>query len=260
MQKPGQRNSRELSGKSALVTGASQHIGAAIAVRFAQAGADVVVHFRGKPDEAASVVDAIREGGSNALALHAELTDAAEVAGLIDEAVAAFGKLDILVNNAGSFPTGAFLELSHADWQAMHQSNVDSAFLCSQAAARHMKGRGRGAIVNVASISALSPGREHSHYNSAKASLVMLTRSAAQELGEFGIRVNAVSPGVINRAGIRRDWPDGVRRWEARVPLKRMGEPEDVADACLFLASDAARWISGQNLVVDGGMLATSIF
>lgn len=260
MRVPTHKDLLDLHGKSALVTGASQHIGAAIALRLAEAGAHVVVHYRSKAAAADEVVAAIKESGGEATALAAELSDPSQVASLVQDSIASCGGLDILVNNAGSFPVGAFLELSLADWRAMQQSNVDSAFLCMQEAARHMKTRSGGAIINIASIAAVSPGPEHSHYNSAKAAMVMLTRSAAQELGSFGIRVNAVSPGVINRSGIREQWPDGVSRWEARAPLQRMGEPEDVADACLFMASDASRWISGHNLVVDGGMTAASIY
>lgn len=250
----------ELAGKSALVTGASQHIGAAIARRLALAGAKVAVHYRSRAKEAGAVAKGIRQHGGDALALSAELTDPEQVAALLQDTVAAHGGIDILVNNAGAFPTGPFLELGYDDWLAMQRANVDSVFLCMQEAARYMKANGGGAVVNIASIAALSPGPEHSHYNSAKAAVVMLTRSAAQELGRFGIRVNAVSPGVINRDGIREQWPDGVQRWEARAPLKRMGEPRDVADACLFLVADASRWITGHNLVVDGGMLAASIY
>jgi glucose 1-dehydrogenase/3-oxoacyl-[acyl-carrier protein] reductase len=123
-----------------------------------------------------------------------------------------------------------------------------------------MKENGGGAIVNIGSTSALNPGIDHSHYNSAKAAVLMLTRSAAQELGQFNIRVNTVSPGLIAREGIREAWSDGVNRWESTAPLGRMGEPEDVADACLFFASPAARWITGQNLVLDGGVLCSMIY
>ena len=132
--------------------------------------------------------------------------------------------------------------------------------LCTQAAARHMITTNRGAIVNIGSTSALNPGTDHAHYNSAKAAVIMLTRSAAQELAPYGIRVNAVSPGLIARPGIKDHWPEGVARWENKAPLGRMGEPEDVADACLFLASPAARWITAQNLVLDGGVLSSMIY
>ncbi|HEX7718622.1 MAG TPA: SDR family oxidoreductase, partial [Woeseiaceae bacterium] len=130
----------------------------------------------------------------------------------------------------------------------------------TQAAARQIKKSGGGSIINIGSISATVPGPEHSHYNSAKAAVVMMTRSAAQELGRFGIRVNVVSPGLIARPGIEEEWPEGVARWTAQAPLERLGQPEDVADACLFLASPAARWITGHNLLVDGGIMAAKIY
>ncbi|MGB5247886.1 MAG: SDR family NAD(P)-dependent oxidoreductase [Woeseia sp.] len=260
MDVPAHTHLLDLTNKTALVTGASQHIGAAIALRLAEAGAKLVVHYRSRPDDAARIVSAIRKAGGEAMAHGGELSRPADAAALVKSTIDHFGGIDVLVNNAGSFPVGAFLDLSHEDWQLMQRSNVDSAFLCMQEAARYMKSHGGGSIVNIASIAATSPGPLHSHYNSAKAAMVMLTRSAAQELGEFGIRVNAVSPGVINKLGIREEWPDGVQRWEARAPLQRMGEPEDVADACLFMASSASRWISGHNLVVDGGMTAASIY
>ena len=142
----------------------------------------------------------------------------------------------------------------------MFRDNLESMFLCTQAAAAVMRERGGGAIVNIGSISATNPATDHSHYNSAKSGVVTFTRSCAQELGPFGIRVNAVSPGLIHKPGIEKAWPEGVGRWRSRAPLRRLGEPEDIADACLFLASPAARWISGQNLAVDGGMLATRIY
>jgi len=260
MSESGHRTLLELTGKTALVTGASQHIGAAIAQCLAEAGANVVVHYRSNAAGAEAVVESVRSAGGHAIALSAELSDPGQVTALVQGTVDQFGSIDILINNAGSFPVGGILDLDLDDWVGMQRANVDSTFLCLQAAARHMKDHGGGAIVNIASIAALSPGPEHSHYNSAKAAVVMLTRSAAQELGESGIRVNAVSPGVVERDGIRNEWPDGVERWEARAPLQRLGRPDDIANACLFLVSDASRWISGHNLVVDGGVMAASIY
>jgi glucose 1-dehydrogenase/3-oxoacyl-[acyl-carrier protein] reductase len=250
----------DLSGKVAIVTGASQGIGAAIARRFAEAGARVVVHYRSREDAAREVVNTISGAGGAAVAVQAELATGAGANALIAATKRSFGSLDIAVNNAGSFPNRSLLEMSEAEWRDLYRSNVETAFLCTQAAARHMQQTGGGAIVNLGSIAALSPGPDHSHYNSAKAAILMLTRSAAQELGRYGIRVNSVSPGLIERPGLEAVWPDGVRRWRSQAPLGRLGQPEDVADACLFLASAAARWITGHNLVVDGGIMASQIY
>jgi NAD(P)-dependent dehydrogenase (short-subunit alcohol dehydrogenase family) len=249
-----------LSGKVALVTGASQGIGASIARRFGEAGAAVAVHYRGNEVAAREVVSSIEQRGGRAALFHAELAGAEAARQLAGDVVAALGRLDVLVNNAGSFPNRPLLEISEADWRDMYRANVETAFFCLRAAARHMQAAGGGAIVNIASIAALAPGPEHAHYNSAKAAVVMLTRSAAQELGRYNVRVNAVSPGLVARPGIEEQWPEGVARWLAKAPLARLGEPEDVADACLFLASSAARWITGHNLVVDGGVLSSQIY
>lgn len=257
---PAYRELLDLSGKAALVTGASQGIGAAIARRLAEAGAKVAVHYRGDADAARGVAREIGQRGGRAALFHAELTDAAAAEALLGDVVAAFGRIDIAVNNAGSFPTRPLLAIEDRDWRDMFRSNADTTFFCLQAAARRMQETGGGAIVNIASIGALAPGPEHAHYNSAKAAVLMLTRSAAQELGRYNVRVNAVSPGLVARPGIEEQWPEGVARWQAKAPLGRLGEPEDVADACLFLASPAARWITGHNLVVDGGVLSSQIY
>lgn len=255
------RDLLDLTGRVAVVTGASQGIGAGIAMRFAAAGASVVVHHRTGVDAAESVVDAIARAGGTAVAIAAELTDEAEVEGLLRRTAERLGPVDILINNAGrNFPLHPVIGMSLDEWRAMVRDNTEPMFLCTRAAAVEMRERGGGAIVNIGSISASNPATDHSHYNSAKAAVLTFTRSCAQELGPFGIRVNSVSPGLIHKAGIEEAWPDGVDRWLAKVPLGRLGEPEDIADACLFLASPAARWITGHNLVVDGGVLATRIY
>jgi NAD(P)-dependent dehydrogenase (short-subunit alcohol dehydrogenase family) len=246
--------------KTVIVTGASQGIGAGTARRFTEAGANVVVHYRGGKAGADALVEEINTNKGNAVAMHADLATEAGSLSLIAETLKAYGGLDVLINNAGIFPNSTLLDMTLEDWQAMYVANVETAMLCTKAAAAHMKDAGGGAIVNIGSVSALNPASAHSHYNSAKAAVLMLTRSAAQELGEFNIRVNTVSPGLIARPGLEEQWPEGVKRWQDQAPLGRMGEPDDIADACLFFASPAARWVTGQNLVLDGGLLSSMIY
>ena len=251
----------DLTGRVVIVTGASQGIGAGIAKRFATTGARVVVHYRRDRQAAKRVAAGIMSAGGTAVAISAKLDTEAGVTHFFAEADDRLGPVDILINNAGqNFPLHSLADISLDEWRAMFRDNLESMFLCTQAAAAVMRARGGGAIVNIGSISATNPASDHSHYNSAKAAVLAFTRSCAQELGPYGIRVNAVSPGLIHKAGIEKAWPEGVERWLGKVPLGRLGQPDDIADACLFLASPAARWISGQNLAVDGGILSTRIY
>ncbi len=245
----------------AVVTGAGSGIGAGIAKRFAEAGAAVVVHYHTAAAEAEALAGAIRSGGGRALAIGGDLTQGPDAEWLLAKTVAAFGRIDVLINNAGIYPVRELLEMSGAEWDSVMDASARSTFLCTQAAARRMIAQGDGgAIVNVASIEGANPAPGHSHYGAAKAAVIAHTRAAAQELAPHRIRVNAVAPGLVWREGIERAWPDGVRRWHGRAPLARMGMPEDVADACLFLASPAARWITGAALAVDGGVTAAPPF
>ncbi|HEX6123036.1 MAG TPA: SDR family oxidoreductase, partial [Ktedonobacterales bacterium] len=199
--------------------------------------------------------------GGQAAAHQADLTAADEVAGLMRATVAAFGRVDVLVNNAGSYPLAGLLEMTLAQWEAVLNANLRSVFLCTQAAARQMIAQGSGgAIINITSIEAENPAPSHSHYNAAKGGVLMHTRASASELGRYGIRVNAVAPGLIWKEDLEREWADGVARFRQAAPLGRLGTPEDVADACLFLASPAARWITGASLTVDGGVMTHQIF
>jgi NAD(P)-dependent dehydrogenase (short-subunit alcohol dehydrogenase family) len=251
----------DFSGKVVLVTGGSVGIGAGIAKRFAAAGADVVVSYRSHADEADAIAHAIRATGRKALTVQADVAVAAEVESLFKTAIDQFSKIDVMINNAGNYPRALILDMTEAQWDEVVDVNLKGTFLCTQAAAQHMVERGDGgAIVNIASIEAVNPAAEHSHYVAAKAGVVMFTQTAALELGQHRIRVNSVSPGLINAPILPQVWPEGLERWLNRAPLGRVGEPEDVADACLFLASDAARWITGTDILVDGGVMTNQIY
>lgn len=251
----------DFTGQTVIVTGSGSGLGAGISARFAEAGAAMVVNYHNSKAGARAVVDKIQAKDGRALAVQADVTQKAEVERLIAQTVDAFGQLNVLINNAGIYPLTALLEMPEEEWDAVIDSNLRSVFLCTQAAAQQMIEQGSGgAIVNIATIEAENPAPRHSHYNAAKGGVLMHTMAAANELGLHGIRVNAVSPGLIWREGIEAAWPDGVERWRKAAPLTRLGLPDDVADACLFLASPAARWITGANLRVDGGVMTKQIF
>ncbi len=253
----------DLSDRHALVTGGGSGIGAAIARRLAEAGADVAISYRTSAEGAGATVATIEGLGCRAVAIEANVADASSVSRLIDKTVAALGGLDMVINNAGVYPLSPVLEMDETEWDTVIDANLKGVHLCTQAAARLMATQnthGRSAIVNIASIEASSAGPAHAHYSAAKAGVVHYTRAAAQELGPKGIRVNTVSPGLINRPGLEEAWPEGVERYCRAAPLGRIGDATDIADACLFLVSPAARWITGAELVVDGGVLVQQTY
>jgi len=240
----------DLTGETVLVTGASGDIGSAIAGRLHEAGAAVVAHYFRNEAAAAALVDRLSGGDI----VQADLSDESAVERMFTSI-----SPSLVVNNAAVQPVTGMRDMTFAEWRAVMSANLDSAFLVTQRAAlAWIAAREPGAVVNIGSIEGQDPAPGHSHYATSKAGLATLTRAAALEFGSAGIRVNCVSPGLIDRDGLARDWPDGVARWHDRVPLGRIGSAIDVADAVLFLLSPAARWISGANLVVDGGMSAQS--
>ena len=201
----------DFTGKVVLVTGSGGGIGAGIAQRFAEAGASLVINYRSNEAGARAGVAEIEGGGGEAIAIRADVTDKEEVERLFSQAIEAFGRIDVLVNNAGSYPIASLIEMPIEDWDSMIDSNLRSAFLCTQQAAKRMIAQGSGgSIVNVASIEGSFPAKLHSHYSAAKAGVIAFTKAAANELGRHGIRVNAVSPGLIWRERIEEAWPEGV--------------------------------------------------
>jgi NAD(P)-dependent dehydrogenase (short-subunit alcohol dehydrogenase family) len=251
----------DFSDRVVVVTGSGSGLGQGIAKRFAEAGGRVVVHYRSSGEGARRVVAAIHALDRRAVAVQADLTHEQGAASLMQETVRAFGRADVLVNNAGIYPLARLVNMTESQWDEVVDANLKSAFLCTQAFARQVREQGSGgAIVNITSIEAENPAPAHAHYDAAKGGMVMLTRASAFELAQYNIRVNAVAPGLIWSETLQENWRDGVERWTRTAPLKRLGMPEDVADACLFFASDASRWITGASLLVDGGVMTHQIY
>ncbi len=251
----------DFSGQSVVVTGASRGIGQGIALRFAEAGAKVLVVYRSQKAGADETVAQIHALGGQAESVAADVSTRAGADAVLAAAQTHFGGVDVLINNAGIYPMHGLLDMQDADWRAVVDGNLTSVFLMTQVVARAMvAAKTGGAIVNLSSIEGHAPAPAHSHYTSAKAAVNMHTRSAALELGPEGIRINAVAPGLTFYPELPTLWADGVQRYEAAAPLGRLVKREEVADACLFLASPAASAISGVCLSVDAGVSATPLF
>lgn len=240
------------------MTGAGRGLGAGIAKRFAEAGAKVVVCDINAPDETCT---SIRKTGMNCLPIQADLTNPVEVQAMIDRIRTEWSAVDAVINNAGIYPNADLLTMTLEQWNQTISIDLTAVFLVTQSAAKSMIAAHKGgAIINIASTEAMVPARGHSHYDAAKGGVVIFSKASALELGSHNIRVNMISPGLINRPNLETDWPEGFNRFLSRVPFGRVGEADDVADACMFLASDVSRWITGASLVVDGGVLVSPAF
>ena len=247
-----------LEGKHALITGASQGIGRATALALAAEGADVAVNYY--PDEAGAhrqnaeaVAVAMKNLGRRALIIGADVALEEPSAAMVEQAVAEFGSLDILVNNAGILRDATLRNLTREHWDEVLDVNLGSMFNCSKPAAIHMRERGTGSIVNVASVIGLMGNIGQTNYAAAKAGAIGFTKSLAREVAHYGVRVNAVAPGFMD-TDMTRAIDDDIREHVRRqIPLGHFGRAEDVAAAILFLASDDARYITGEVLSVNGG-------
>jgi NAD(P)-dependent dehydrogenase (short-subunit alcohol dehydrogenase family) len=235
-----------LQGRVALVTGAAKRIGRAVAVRLAEEGADVVVHYRDSKEEAAGAVAEIEKLGRRAVAVQANLGDVSQIKRLIAETGKQFGRLDILVNSAANFLPSSIVLTTEQVWDASLDTNLKAPFFCAQAAAPLLK-RSRGAIINFADVGGLLAWTGYIAHSVSKAGVVMLTRCLAKELAPE-VRVNAIAPGTITMPGDPPEWEEDFIKV---APLRRSGRPSDVADTVVFLAR--SEFITGQVIVVDGG-------
>jgi NAD(P)-dependent dehydrogenase (short-subunit alcohol dehydrogenase family) len=243
-----------LAGKVALVTGAQQGIGKAIALAYGCGGAHVVVNYLDDQAAAEEVVGQIRAAGSQAIALAGSVARLRDVDAMV-EAGAVLGGIDILVNNAGIFPRVEFLDMTEAQWDEVLNVNLKGAFFCTQAVARQLVQQGRpGAVINLASSAAFRSSPRGVHYVSSKAGIVGLTRATALELARYRIRVNAIAPGTTDTAQPRYGMTEEELQAAGRqVPLGRMAVPDDIAHLAVFLASDEAGHITGQTMHINGG-------
>ncbi|MFI5412789.1 MAG: SDR family NAD(P)-dependent oxidoreductase [Candidatus Micrarchaeales archaeon] len=243
-----------LEGKVAIVTGSGRGIGAAIARTFAKAGAKVVVASRHK-DECDLVVGQIKKAGGEAWCTSCDVSKESEVKKLIDDTVKKYKSIDIIVNNAGVYEVGSVEELSNAAWKRVQAIDLDGTFLCIKYAAQYMKKKKWGRIINISSVAGLEGFAGSSAYCAAKFGVRGLTKSAAMDLAQYKITVNSICPGMIETKMTEpfTTDPKTLQSFLNSIPAKRVGKPEDIANAALFLASDEASYVTGSEMVVDGG-------
>jgi NAD(P)-dependent dehydrogenase (short-subunit alcohol dehydrogenase family) len=246
-----------LSNRRALVTGANSGIGESVARELASAGARVAVNYLVNPEAAEAVVTAIRAAGGEAIALKADVADAAQVGAMFSEIDRAWGGLDILVNNAGIDGTRALSwDIAPQDWERVLRIDLFGAFHCAREALRRMVRQKSGVVLNLTSVHEKVPWSGYSAYAAAKAGLSMLTKTMAQEAAPFGVRVVALAPGAVRTPINRSVWSDPTNLADllTKIPLDRIGEPAEISRVALFLVSDAASYMTGSTVYVDGGM------
>ncbi|MCX6587097.1 MAG: SDR family NAD(P)-dependent oxidoreductase [Acidobacteria bacterium] len=246
----------QLSGKVALVTGASKGVGRGIALALARHGATVVVNYNSDEPGARETLSAIEAAGGRGLILQASVASAPQIDRMFDQITETYGRLDILVNNAGVQTWKALLDLTEADWDHVLDTNLKGTFLCTQRAAALMKNQGAGRILHIGSGCNKVAFPHLVNYTASKGGIEQFTKVAAVELGKFGITVNCVAPGAIEVERTKEEAGDYAGTWAAVTPLARVGTPEDVARAVLFFVSDLADFVTGQTLYVDGGLFA----
>ena len=244
-----------LDGKVALVTGASRGIGRAIAIRLASEGAKVAINYAGNTVKAEEVKAEIEKNGGEAILVQADISSTEAVDAMVGKVVEAFGQIDILVNNAGITRDGLLMRMKEEDFDAVINTNLKGVFYCTKAVSKLMMKKRCGRIINMASVVGLMGNAGQANYAAAKAGVIGFSKSAAKELAARGINVNVVAPGFIATDMTAAMTDKAKEATLAGIPLKRMGQPEDVANAVLFLASDYASYITGQIVNVDGGMV-----